>query len=162
MSHTIIVFHHSGSCHVHGSLLRGVLGYFFTPPLPPPVLTLLVTFCLWFKDSHSVSHPVILSNDLPRHFSRLTLCHSMDYSLPNSSLHGISQIRILKRVTMPSSRGFSQPRDWTHVSCISRIARNSLLLGHWGSPIPWLGTYWKATIVKFYPQKIQLELRSGC
>ena len=30
---------------------------------------------------------------------------------------GILQARILKWVAMPSSRGSSQPRDWTHVSC---------------------------------------------
>ena len=35
---------------------------------------------------------------------------------------------------MPSSRGFSQPRDWTHVSCGSCIAGGSLLLSHQGSP----------------------------
>ena len=31
----------------------------------------------------------------------------------------ILQARILKLVAMPSSRGFSQRRDWTHISCIS-------------------------------------------
>ena len=51
------------------------------------------------------------------------LCNPVAYSSPGSSLHGISQTRILKRFTMPSSRGFSQPTDWTHVSCISCIAR---------------------------------------
>ena len=32
---------------------------------------------------------------------------------------GILQARILEWVTMPSSRGSSQPRDPTHVSCIA-------------------------------------------
>jgi len=41
--------------------------------------------------------------------SCLTLCHSMDYSLPGSSVHGISQARVVEWVAMPSSRGFSQP-----------------------------------------------------
>ena len=40
----------------------------------------------------------------------------MDCSLPGSSVHGILQARILDWVTMPSSRGFSWPRDW---ACIS-------------------------------------------
>ena len=43
----------------------------------------------------------------------------MDRSPPVSSVHGILQARILEWVAMPSSRGFSQPRDWTQVSCIA-------------------------------------------
>ena len=35
----------------------------------------------------------------------------MDCSPPGSSVHGIPQARILEWVTMPSSRGSSQPRD---------------------------------------------------
>ena len=41
-----------------------------------------------------------------------TLCHPMDCSLPSSSIHGILQARILEWVTIPFSRGSSQPRDW--------------------------------------------------
>ena len=41
----------------------------------------------------------------------LTLCDSMDCSLPGSSACGILQARILEWVTMPSSRGSLQPRD---------------------------------------------------
>ena len=36
------------------------------------------------------------------------------------SVHGISQARTLEWVVMPSSRGSSQHKDQTHVSCISR------------------------------------------
>ena len=39
-------------------------------------------------------------------------------SPPGSSVHGISQARILEWVAMSFSRGSSQPRDWTRVSCI--------------------------------------------
>ena len=46
----------------------------------------------------------------------LTLCDSMDCSLPGSSVHGILQARILEWVVMPSSRGSSQPRDWIPIS----------------------------------------------
>ena len=35
----------------------------------------------------------------------------MDCSLPGSSVHGISQARILEWVAVPSSRGSSQPSD---------------------------------------------------
>ena len=48
-----------------------------------------------------------------------TLCDPMDCSLSGSSVHGILQARILERVSMPSSRGSSQPGDWTWVSCIT-------------------------------------------
>ena len=51
--------------------------------------------------------------------SCLTLCHSMDCSPPGSSLHGISQARILQWVAIPLSRGSSQLRDWTWVSYIA-------------------------------------------
>ena len=36
-----------------------------------------------------------------------------------SSVHGILQARILETVTIPFSRGLSQPRDQTCVSCIA-------------------------------------------
>ena len=49
----------------------------------------------------------------------LTLCNPMDYSLPGSSVHGISQARILEWVALSFSRGSSQPRDWTQVTRIA-------------------------------------------
>ena len=49
-----------------------------------------------------------------------TLCDPMDCSLPGNSLHGILQARILQRVAISYSRGFSWPRDQTCVSCIGR------------------------------------------
>ena len=42
----------------------------------------------------------------------------MDCSLPGSSIHGISQARILEWVDISFSRRSSWPRDWTLVSCI--------------------------------------------
>ena len=45
-----------------------------------------------------------------------------------SSVHGISQTRILEWVAFPSSRGSSRPRDRTQVSCIGRR-----VLGHWAT-----------------------------
>ena len=41
------------------------------------------------------------------------------WSLPGSSVHGISQVRILKWVAISFSRGSSRPRDGTRVSCIA-------------------------------------------
>ena len=48
-----------------------------------------------------------------------TLCNPMDCSLPGSSVHGISQARILKWVAISFFRGSSWPRDWTWVSSIA-------------------------------------------
>ena len=53
----------------------------------------------------------------------LTLCASMDCSLPGSSVHGIFQARILEWVAISSSKGSSWSRDGTHVFCISCTGR---------------------------------------
>ena len=50
--------------------------------------------------------------------SCLTLCDPMDCSLPDSSVHGIIQARILQWVPVLFSRGCSWPRNWTRVYCI--------------------------------------------
>ena len=52
--------------------------------------------------------------------SCLTLGDPTDCSPPGSSVHGISQIRVLEWVAISSSRESSPPRDQTHVSCIGR------------------------------------------
>ena len=44
----------------------------------------------------------------------------MDCIPPGSSVHAISQSRILEWVAISFSRGSSQPRNWTHISCIGR------------------------------------------
>ena len=48
----------------------------------------------------------------------LTLCDPMDCSGPGSSVHEISQARILKWAAMTSSRGSSRSRGWTGVSSV--------------------------------------------
>ena len=74
--------------------------------------------------------------------SYVTLCHPMDCSPPSSSVHGISQARILEWVAI-SSRGSSPPRHQTHVSCVSWIGRRIIY--------PW--ATWKAPIASatIYP-----------
>ena len=42
-----------------------------------------------------------------------------DYSQPGSSVHGILQASTVEWVATPSSRGSSQPRDRTQVSCLA-------------------------------------------
>ena len=48
------------------------------------------------------------------------------YSLPDSSVHGILQERILELVAMPSSKGSSQPRDQTHICYVSCIGEKKV------------------------------------
>ena len=64
--------------------------------------------------------------------SYLTLCNPMDCSPPGSSVHGISQVRILAWVVISFSRGCSQPRNQTRFSCIGRPILFSL--SHQRSP----------------------------
>ena len=58
--------------------------------------------------------------------SCVQLCNPMDCSPPVSSVHGIFQVRILEWVAISSSRGSSQPKEQTLVSCISCIGRRIL------------------------------------
>ena len=70
--------------------------------------------------------------------SCLTLWAPVDCSPPGSSVRGIFPVRMLEWGAMSSSRGSSQPKDWTHVSCIGRW-----ILYHWATreviwyPFPW-------------------------
>ena len=49
----------------------------------------------------------------------LTPCNPMDYGTPGFPVHGILQARMLERVVISFSRGASQLRDRTWVSCIA-------------------------------------------
>ena len=56
----------------------------------------------------------------------LTLCNPMNRSLPGSSVLGILQTRILEWIAVPSSRGYSWPRDGALVSRVSWTGRQVL------------------------------------
>ena len=76
-----------------------------------------------------------------------TLCDPMDCSRPGSSVHGISQARILEWVTISFSRGSSWPRDWTHASCTGMS-----ILYHWATwEAPGLFLTWVIIIVSELP-----------
>ena len=60
--------------------------------------------------SESVSRSVV-SNSLQ--------LHAINWCPPGSSVHGISQVKILEWVAIPFSRGSSWPRDQTWVSYIA-------------------------------------------
>ena len=65
----------------------------------------------------------------------------MDFSPPGSFVHGILQASILEWAAMPSSRGSSQPRNWTFGSCTaSRFFTTEPL----GSPE---GRGWRLTLI---------------
>ena len=55
-----------------------------------------------------------------------TLCDPVDCSPPGSSVHVILQARILEWVAISISKESSQPRDQTHISCISCILKRVL------------------------------------
>ena len=65
--------------------------------------------------------------------SCLTLCNSLDCSLPGSSVHGIFQARILEWVATPFFRGSSRPRNWIMVSCISSRFFTIWATSYWAS-----------------------------
>ena len=75
----------------------------------------------------------------------------MDCSPPGSSVQGIPQARIVEWIAMPSSRGFSQPRDRTHVSlCFLHWQAGSLPLELPGKPITYLHVY-QGQLLKILP-----------
>ena len=55
-----------------------------------------------------------------------TLCDSMDWSPPGSTVHGIFLARMLEWVNISFSRGSSGLRDWTHTFCICYVGRQIL------------------------------------
>ena len=69
------------------------------------------------------------------HFSPIRLCKTLWTAARQAPLSmGILQARILEWVAMPSSRGSSQPRDRTPVSCLLNWQVDSLPLAPPGKP----------------------------
>ena len=77
---------------------------------------------MWYKGWVVFLHCCLVTK------SCLTLQPHGLYILPGSSVHGISQARILEWVSISFSRGPFQPRDQTFVSCICRQ-----FLYHWAN-----------------------------
>ena len=69
--------------------------------------------------------------------SCLILCDPVDCSPPGSSVHGISQARILEWVAISSSRGSSQHGLNSCLLYLLQWHTNSLPLHHLGSPHRW-------------------------
>ena len=87
--------------------------------------------------------------------SHTTLCDPIDYSLPGSSVHGILQARILQWVAISFSKGSSQPRDWSCISCGFCINwQIYLFINHWAT-LEALQNFWEilwATVVVLVAQ----------
>ena len=108
---------------VTGSLTH-LFGFSSFPVLffldPHPILTSWDHFritCLCPCSGSAPVHAVCLVTQ-----SCPTPCDPVDCSPPGSSVRGILQAAMLEWVAIPFSRGSSQPRDQTCVSCISGIA----------------------------------------
>ena len=86
---------------------------------------------IYREDTHTHTHTqkeryayiCVRAKSLPSH---MTLCDSIDSSLPGSSILGIHRARILECIAILPFRASSQPRDQTHISCIGRW-----VLYHW-------------------------------
>ena len=71
--------------------------------------------CTWTEGREEIALPACVHAQ-----SCPSLCDPMNCSLPGSSARGVFQARILEWVAISSSRGSSQPRDRTCISCIGK------------------------------------------
>ena len=70
-----------------------------------------LSFEVFLFSNHQLANRYISESEVAQ--SCPTLCHTMDCSLPGSSLYGILQARVLEWVAISFSRGSSRPRDGT-------------------------------------------------
>ena len=86
-----------------------------------------------------------------------TLCDPTDRSPPGSPVPGILQAGILEWVAFPFSRGSSQPRTQTQVSCIaggfftSWTTKEALIYHYFFPNITYLCVCTKPRLCSFYP-----------
>ena len=80
-------------------------------------------FLKWSSHFHALSFPISVYARVLHAQSFRTLWDPIDCCPPSSSLHGISQARILEWVAISFSRAFSQPRNLTYQSFICCIGR---------------------------------------
>ena len=117
-------------------------------------------YTIWWRVKNPTQNRSLVAEDLDLMAERIKYCRVLRHcsrvrlfatpcSLPDSTVHGILQARILEWVAMLPSRGSSWPRDWT---CVSFIGRWVLYFQrHLGSPIK----YYTFVIWAYYaPRKV--------
>ena len=91
-----------------------------------------------------------------------TPCDPMDCGPPGSSVHGTLQAGVLEWVTIPFSRGSSQPRDRTHLSALAgweaRIHHTSCLNILRGGIKDWV--FWKQGSILSHLVSLALHVKS--
>ena len=128
--------------------LVGVLGEEETLPWALLCNKLHSTICI-------VLIEFVSQNSWLQQLSCVQLCNPMDCSPTGFSVHRILPARILECVAIPFSRGSSQPRDGTWVSCIAGrfftvwAAREAPHKPHF-TPT-WVGTYSFEDISPLFP-----------
>ena len=99
-------------------------------PLPSSDILLRINLWMWiWGGNHKCKMPLSLCTCMQSRLLYLTLCDPKDCSPPGSSVHGISQVKILEWVAISSSRVSSRPRDQTHVYYVSCIGKH--IPYHW-------------------------------
>ena len=86
----------------------------------------------------------------------VTLCDSVDCSLPGSSVYRILQARILEWVTIPFSRGFSRPR-YQNPGLLH--CRQIQFPGDQGSPMVWGNSLNSTLLEKAWQSKHSISLK---
>ena len=99
---------------------------------------------------YHLSHQGSLLEISLTHFSHIFIIKTLIYYLctASSSFHGILQGRILEWVAIPFSKGSSQARDWTQVSCtLGRYftawdTREDLIIKHINAYLKWFLSFY--------------------
>ena len=110
------------SLHLHGRLRKSQPFPIRKPRLPVHIPHMKRASMLIYAHFIYKMCTLIVCVQLISHF-RLFVTPQTVCSPPGSSVHGILQARLLEWVAISFSRGSSQPRDQTHVSCVSYIGR---------------------------------------
>ena len=114
--------HHSGTTHQLRAIILVSKMYYSIEQLlraeywSIPTFILAITITAFLAPLHM--HVCVLSH--------VRLCNPMDCSLPDTSVHGIFQARLLEWVATFSFKGSSIPKDWSCVFCVSCIGRQTL------------------------------------
>ena len=111
-------------------------------PLHIPSQMKSLNECPW--NPHTLTSVLPYLRECPFAHLSLTLCYSMVYSQPCSSVHGLFQARILEWVAISFSRESSQPRHQTWVSCIAGRFFTCWAIEE--VPFPWMNLYQKPAL----------------